>query len=108
MKIKFFLILLGLCFEIRAQQIDINSATLEQLDQMTGIGPVMAQRIIDARPFSSVDDLLKVKGIGAKTLQKIKRDGQNDSHNAHDDQYYHQSKPTHQIFWCVGKSSICF
>ena len=55
-----------------ADQININSATLQQLDELTGIGPVMAQRIVDARPFSSVDDLLRVKGIGPVTLQKIK------------------------------------
>lgn len=57
---------------ILAKQIDINSATLSQLDELTGIGPTYAQRIIDNRPYSSVDDLLKVKGIGSATLQKIK------------------------------------
>lgn len=46
-----------------------------QLDEITGVGPTIAQRIIDARPFSSVDDLLRVKGIGDKTLQKIKDQG---------------------------------
>lgn len=54
---------------------EINTATVQQLDEITGIGPVLAQRIIDARPFSSVDDLLRVKGIGEKTLQKIKDQG---------------------------------
>jgi competence ComEA-like helix-hairpin-helix protein len=58
-----------------ADQVEINTATLQQLDTLTGIGPVYAQAIIDARPFSSVDDLLRVKGIGPKTLQKIKDQG---------------------------------
>ncbi|OGZ78434.1 MAG: hypothetical protein A2528_00040 [Candidatus Staskawiczbacteria bacterium RIFOXYD2_FULL_37_9] len=55
--------------------ININTATLQQLDQITEIGPITAQRIIDARPYSSINGLLKVKGIGEKTLQKIKEQG---------------------------------
>lgn len=62
-------------FSFNTEKIDINTATLEQLETLTGVGPVYAQRIIDARPFSSVDDLLKVSGIGEKTLQKIKDQG---------------------------------
>lgn len=61
------------CFAI--DKIDINSASSAQLDELTGIGPVYAQRIIDGRPYSSVDDLLKVNGIGPATLQKIKDQG---------------------------------
>jgi len=56
-------------------KVDINSASLDQLDALTGIGPKYAQAIIDARPFSSIDDLVKVKGIGEATLQKIKDQG---------------------------------
>lgn len=62
-------------FALGQEKININTATPEQLDALTGIGPVYAQRIIDARPFSSVDDLLRVNGIGEKTLQKIKEQG---------------------------------
>ena len=62
-------------FIFATDKVEINTASLQQLDEITGIGPVLAQRIIDARPFSSVDDLIKVKGIGEKTLQKIKDQG---------------------------------
>jgi competence ComEA-like helix-hairpin-helix protein len=55
--------------------VEINTASLQQLDELTGIGPKYAQAIIDGRPFYSVDDLLKVKGIGPATLQKIKDQG---------------------------------
>jgi len=71
----FFGFLLFPFFVLAADLVEINTASLEQLDIITGIGPVLGQRIIDARPFSSVDDLLRVKGIGEKTLQKIKDQG---------------------------------
>ena len=75
-KIIFFALLtLFFPFLIFAEQIDINTDSLEQLYKLTGIGPIYAQRIIDGRPYSSLDDLLGIKGIGEKSLQKIKDQG---------------------------------
>ncbi len=56
-------------------QIDINTASAERLDNLNGIGPAYAEKIVQERPFESVDDLIKVSGIGNKTLEKIKRQG---------------------------------
>jgi hypothetical protein len=56
-------------------QIDINSANISELDKIITIGEVLAQRIIESRPFFSLDDLIKVKGIGNITLSKIKSQG---------------------------------
>jgi len=50
----------------------INTATERELRSIRGIGPVLAKRIIAGRPYKTVDDLLKVKGIGPKRLEKIR------------------------------------
>jgi len=53
------------------QAVQINTASRDELMQIPGIGEVTANRIIEARPFVSPEDLLRVNGIGMKTLQKI-------------------------------------
>jgi competence protein ComEA len=56
--------------------VNINTASGEQLQDLPGIGKVVAERIIAYRTengsFASAEDLLKVKGIGDATLQKIR------------------------------------
>jgi competence protein ComEA len=57
-------------------RVSLNSAPLEQLDTLPGVGPVTAQAIIDFRTshggFQRVEDLLDVKGIGEQTLADLK------------------------------------
>lgn len=56
--------------------VDVNRAGLDELDKLPGVGPAIAQRIIDEReaggPFHYPEDLLCVSGIGEKTLEKIR------------------------------------
>ncbi len=72
MIILFLASIYGLC---ENGQIDINTASAEELDELYGIGPIKADAIIDARPFSSVDELIKVSGIGEFYLEKIIEQG---------------------------------
>jgi eukaryotic-like serine/threonine-protein kinase len=51
--------------------INVNVATKEELKRLPGIGAAIAQRLIEARPFSAIDDLLSVRGIGEKNLREI-------------------------------------
>jgi len=61
---------------IHSGPININRATAKQLDALDGIGPVIAQRIVDYRKhngsFISIEDLQKVSGIGAAKFAQIK------------------------------------
>lgn len=63
------------CFVYGAELVDVNTASLTQLDSLVGIGLTLGQKIIDNRPYNSIDDLLKVQGIGPKNLEKIKQQG---------------------------------
>jgi endonuclease YncB( thermonuclease family) len=53
-------------------RLDINTATTEQLQDLPGIGRVLAERIIASRPFRSADDLQRVKGIKSKKYEQLR------------------------------------
>jgi comEA protein len=57
--------------------ININTANSEELQQVPGIGPATAEKILQMRksygPFKSVDDLLAIKGLGRKRLDKMRK-----------------------------------
>lgn len=57
---------------IESDPIDINRASAAQLETLPEIGPDLARAIIKGRPYQTLDDLEKVKGIGPATLEKIR------------------------------------
>jgi len=58
-----------------AGKVNLNTATVSQLEELPGIGPALAARIVDHRQkngaFKSVQDVMAVKGIGEKNFAKI-------------------------------------
>ena len=84
---RFFLLFLFCCFVFAAgseatkkpplKPINLNTATSDELQQVPGIGPVTADKILQMRKsygaFKSVDDLLSIRGIGKKRLEKMRK-----------------------------------
>jgi competence ComEA-like helix-hairpin-helix protein len=52
--------------------VDVNIATVRDLQQLPGVGPVLAERIVAARPFGSVDELKRVEGLGSAALERLR------------------------------------
>ena len=76
------LLFILLCGILEAQKqpptkpIDLNAATIKELEELPGVGPVTAQRIIDARQksgrFRRIEDLLAIRGISTKRLEALR------------------------------------
>ena len=87
LQVRISLSLLVFCFALAAisgatkkpplKPININTANSEELQQVPGIGPATAEKILQMRKsygaFKSVDDLLAIKGIGKKRLEKMRK-----------------------------------
>jgi competence protein ComEA len=62
--------------DVPAALISLSSATVEQLDELPGVGPITAQKIVDYRgehgPFASVEDLDAVPGIGPTRIEQLR------------------------------------
>lgn len=56
----------------RVRAKDVNRASRRQLERVPGVGPALAGRIIEGRPYAQVDDLLRVSGIGERTLERMR------------------------------------
>ena len=78
--LKSFLAVLAVCLlfipvTFAAEKINLNTASMEELQMLSGVGPSTAAAIIDYRDnnngFISVEELMEVKGIGDKTLEKL-------------------------------------
>ncbi len=69
------LIFVSLCFS--QDKIDLNKATIEELEKLPGIGPKIAKNIIEYRKrfglFKSIEELCEVKGIGFKRLKILRK-----------------------------------
>ena len=76
------LVFILLCGILEAQKqpptkpIDLNAATIKELQELPGVGPVTAQRILDARQksgrFRRIEDLLAIRGISTKRLEALR------------------------------------
>ena len=69
------LCLFPLGFVLAAEKIDVNTAPLEDLVKIIHIGKARALELISLRPFSSLDDLDRIKGVGEKRIEDIKNQG---------------------------------
>jgi competence protein ComEA len=56
----------------QSELISINQASESELDKLPGVGPVTAQKIIDFRPYSSIEELVSKKAVGEKVFEKIR------------------------------------
>jgi competence protein ComEA len=72
--LTFVFTILCACIAFAGEKIDINKANADELASLTGVGDKYAERIVDYREnngmFKNVEDLMKVKGIGVKTVEK--------------------------------------
>ena len=62
----------ALAAEAPPQRIDLNNGSSQEIEKLPGIGPVLATKIIAGRPYRTIEELDRVRGLGPKMLQKIR------------------------------------
>lgn len=67
-----FLAIYGWRWWSARQPVNINTASVEQLQNIPEVGPVIAKDIVAGRPYTTAEDLKRVRGIGDKTFEKMK------------------------------------
>ncbi|VVB82008.1 Helix-hairpin-helix motif protein [uncultured archaeon] len=73
--LSFILIIANISAYCNETQININTASAQELDNIVYVGNTTAMKIMASRPFYSLEDLLNVSGIGPAKLDKIKQQG---------------------------------
>lgn len=53
-------------------KVNLNSASQAEIESLPGVGPALAGRIIDGRPYRSLEDLDRIKGVGPKMLERLR------------------------------------
>lgn len=62
----------GQALEVKGNVINVNNASLDELDKLSGVGPVTAQKIIENRPYSSIEELYTKKAVSRAVYEGIK------------------------------------
>jgi hypothetical protein len=62
----------GADLDALAVPVDLNAASVAELESLPGIGPTLARAIVDGRPYAAVDELLRVPGIGPSRLAAVR------------------------------------
>jgi competence protein ComEA len=77
MRRKVFVFVIGMLMSLQLFAVNLNTASAEELSALKGIGESTAKKIVQYRAqhkFGSIDELMKVKGIGQKKFDSIKKD----------------------------------
>ncbi len=57
---------------VGASLVDVNRASRESLESLPAVGPTLARRIIEGRPYARLEDLRRVRGIGERTFARLR------------------------------------